>query len=126
MLIHARRFIATCGIIAVALALALPALAQQKSAPPPAKPAVAAPARPITPAPATAGAVGRISGRALERGKDPLGYANVVVLGTKQGTATDENGNFVIGNVPVGTYQIKLQAIGYDPVVLPEIGRAHV
>ena len=119
MLIHARRFIATCGIIAVALALALPALAQQKSAPPPAKPAVAAPARPITPAPATAGAVGRISGRALERGKDPLGYANVVVLGTKQGTATDENGNFVIGNVPVGTYQIKLQAIGYDPVVLP-------
>ena len=62
--------------------------------------------------------MGRISGRALERGKEPLGYANVVVLGTKQGTATDENGNFVIGGVPVGTYQVKLQAIGFDPVIL--------
>lgn len=108
MLIHARRFIATCGVIAAALALALPALAQQKSAPPAARPT----------APATAGAVGKIAGRAMEKGKEPVGYANVIVLGTKQGVATDENGNFVISGVPVGTYQVKLQAIGFDPVIL--------
>ena len=44
----------------------------------------------------------------LEKGKDPVSFANVIVLGTKQGTMTDENGNFVIAGVPVGTYQVKL------------------
>ncbi len=74
--------------------------------------------RPATPAPAAAGATtGRIAGKATEKGKDPVSYANVVVLGTKQGTQTDENGAFIIAGVPVGTYQVKLQAIGYDPVI---------
>jgi outer membrane receptor protein involved in Fe transport len=69
--------------------------------------------------PAAPGAAqtGRISGRALERGKEPVSFANVVVLGTKQGTMTDETGAFVIAGVPVGTYQVKLQAIGYDPII---------
>lgn len=71
--------------------------------------------RPAAPAPAAA-ASGRISGRALEKGS-PVSFANVVVLGTKQGTMTDENGAFMIPGVPVGTYQVKLQAIGYDPVI---------
>mgnify|MGYP001347604089 CR=1 FL=1 len=74
--------------------------------------------RPATPAPAAGGATtGRIAGKALEKGKDPVSYANVVVLGTKQGTQTDENGAFIIPGIPVGTYQVKLQAIGYDPVI---------
>jgi outer membrane receptor protein involved in Fe transport len=72
--------------------------------------------RPAAPAPAASGA-GRISGRALERGSDPVSFANVIVLGTKQGTMTDETGAFVIAGVPVGTYQVKLLAIGYDPVI---------
>ena len=89
------------------LVLALPASAQQKAAaPPPAR----APGAPAT-------AVGRISGRAVEKGKDPIAYANVIVLGTRQGAQTDENGAFVIPAVPVGSYQIKLQAIGYDAVI---------
>ena len=73
--------------------------------------------RPAAPAAAPAAATGRIAGRALEKGKDPVSFANVVVLGTKQGTMTDENGAFVIPGVPVGTYQVKLQAIGFDPVI---------
>ena len=72
--------------------------------------------RPAAGAPAAA-ATGRISGRALEKGKDPVSFANVIVLGTKQGTMTDETGAFVIPGVPVGTYQVKLQAIGYDPII---------
>src|SRR5260221_4097093 len=72
--------------------------------------------RPAAGAPAAA-ATGRISGRALEKGKDPVSFANVIVLGTKQGTMTDETGAFVIPGVPVGTYQVKLQAIGYDPLI---------
>jgi outer membrane receptor protein involved in Fe transport len=98
---------------------AKPATPVAKPATPAARPATPA-ARPVTPAakPATpaGGGTGRISGKVLERGA-PLGYANVIVLGTKQGAASDENGNFVIAGVPVGTYQVKLMATGYDPVI---------
>ena len=72
---------------------------------------VSAQTRPASPA-APAAASGRISGKATEKGS-PVSFANVVVLGTKQGTMTDETGAFVIAGVPVGTYQVKLQAIGF-------------
>src|SRR5262245_17856355 len=98
-----RRYLLTLGTVATCLALAVPAFTQTR----PAAPTGAAPAA----------ATGRISGRALEKGKDPVSFANVVVLGTKQGTMTDETGAFVIAGVPVGTDQVKLQALGFDPVV---------
>ena len=142
MFFHARRILAMSFVACVILALALPALAQTKPAAPkptprsgasaakpatpaarPATPAAkpaAAAAKPATPAvkPATVpgGGTGRIAGKVLERGA-PLSYANVIVLGTKQGAASDENGNFVIAGVPVGTYQVKLMATGYDAVI---------
>lgn len=119
MFIHARRFLATVCVALTLLALALPALAQQKPTPPRPAAAVARPAAPTTAGakPATSAAVGKIAGRALEHGKDPIGFANVIVLGTKQGTMTDENGNFIIPGVPVGTQQVKLMAQGYDQVI---------
>ncbi|MEQ1834451.1 MAG: carboxypeptidase-like regulatory domain-containing protein, partial [Candidatus Eisenbacteria bacterium] len=99
----ARRFLLTLFTVLSLLGISVMAIAQT---------------RPATPAPAAAGATtGRIAGKATEKGKDPVSYANVVVLGTKQGTQTDENGAFIIAGVPVGTYQVKLQAIGYDPVI---------
>jgi len=73
--------------------------------------------RPATDAPRGTALMGTISGKVVERSKDPVAFANVVVLGTKQGTMTDENGNFVIRGVPVGTQQIQVQAIGFDKVV---------
>src|ERR1043166_2515242 len=49
--------------------------------------------RPATPPPANAaGTTGRVTGRALEKGKEPVPFANVIILGTKQGTMTDETG----------------------------------
>src|SRR5262245_27959880 len=53
------------------------------------------------------GAVGRISGKVYEKGKDPAAFVNVIVLGTKQGTQTDDNGAFSIPGVPVGTVQVQ-------------------
>src|SRR4030095_6289687 len=44
---------------------------------------------PATPA---AAATGRVAGKVTEKGKDPIAYANVIVLGTKQGAQTDESG----------------------------------
>ncbi|TMQ52042.1 MAG: carboxypeptidase-like regulatory domain-containing protein, partial [Candidatus Eisenbacteria bacterium] len=67
--------------IALALALATPAVAQQK---------------PEIPSSAPAPATGRIVGRVIERGKDPVAFANVIVLGGRQGTMTDDDGNFVL------------------------------
>ncbi len=68
-------------------------------------------------APPPTGGTGRIAGKVVERGKDPIAYANVVVLGTKLGAMTDENGSFVIVGVPVGTWQVQAQAIGYEKQV---------
>jgi outer membrane receptor protein involved in Fe transport len=69
-----------------------------------------------TRAPATP-ATGRISGRVTEKGKDPVAFANIIILGTKQGTATDENGNYVLVGVPVGTVQVQVVAMGYEKTV---------
>jgi len=70
---------------------------------------------PATPA---AAATGRVAGKVTEKGKDPIAYANVIVLGTKQGAQTDENGSFLIVGVPVGTQQIQVQAVSYGKQVL--------
>ncbi len=97
-----RRFLVTLVAVLSLLAIAAPAFPQT---------------RPAAPAPAASVTTGRITGRALEKGRDPVSLANVIVLGTKQGTMTDETGTFLISGVPVGTYQVKLQALGYDPII---------
>ena len=70
--------------------------------------------RSAAPAPS---ALGRITGKVTERGNVAVSFANVVVLGTHQGTLTDENGNYVIPGVPVGSVQVQAQAVGYDKQV---------
>ncbi|UCE06791.1 MAG: TonB-dependent receptor [bacterium] len=47
----------------------------------------------------------------------PLPNANVVLVGTQRGAATDLNGEFVINRVPAGDYQLKVTYIGYESVV---------
>jgi outer membrane receptor for ferrienterochelin and colicins len=47
----------------------------------------------------------------------PLPNANVVLVGTQRGAATDLNGEFVINRVPVGDHQLKVTYIGYESVV---------
>ena len=71
------------------------------------------------PAPAAGGSTGTITGTVLDKGKDPIPYANVSILGgPKMGALTDDNGNFVIPGVPVGTWQIQAAPVGYDKQVL--------
>jgi len=54
----------------------------------------------------------------LERGRDPIPYANISILGgLRMGALTDDNGNFVISGVPVGTHQIQAAPLGFDKQV---------
>ncbi len=41
-------------------------------------------------------------------------FANVFLKGTQIGSPTDTSGSFLIQNIPVGTYQVNVTAIGYD------------
>ena len=42
--------------------------------------------------------------------------ANVFIVGTSQGAATDDEGAFIIKNITPGKYNIKVSYIGYKPV----------
>jgi len=44
----------------------------------------------------------------------PLPGANVLVVGTNKGAATDMNGRYLILNVPAGVYTLRCQFIGYS------------
>jgi hypothetical protein len=45
--------------------------------------------------------------------KQPIPYANVTILGTSLGAATDGSGHFAIPTVPPGTYRIQISVLGY-------------
>lgn len=58
----------------------------------------------------------KISGSVTEaETMEALIGANVMLKGTNLGAATDENGKFIIINVPVGTYEVRASMIGYNP-----------
>lgn len=46
---------------------------------------------------------------------DPLVNANIMLAGSQLGAASDRNGEFIINRVPLGTYQLKVTFIGYEP-----------
>jgi len=53
----------------------------------------------------------------------PLPGASVVLVNTNpiMGSATDVDGNYRIEKVPVGRYSLKVQFVGYEPTIIPEI-----
>lgn len=70
---------------------------------------------------ADAASAGKIVGFVTDASTgDPLPNANVQLVGEDMGTVADEEGRFVIINVPAGTYTLRATYIGY------KIGRAHV
>lgn len=53
--------------------------------------------------------------------KQPIPFANVIVLGTDFGAATNEEGFFKITGLPVNTYQIRASVVGYNPQTKTDI-----
>ena len=66
--------------------------------------------------------VGKIVGTITDRETgDPLPGANVVINGTSLGAATGVNGQFIILNIPVGTYTLSADFIGYRRVSISNL-----
>lgn len=56
---------------------------------------------------------GNIKGNVSDNKGVPIPYANVVLMGTTMGAASDAKGNYEISNVPPGSYTLRASVIGY-------------
>jgi len=64
----------------------------------------------------------RIGGAVRDaRTNAPLLGVNVIIEETDLGAATDINGQFIIINVPVGTYRVRASMIGYEALVMTDV-----
>jgi outer membrane receptor protein involved in Fe transport len=69
-----------------------------------------------------AGTTGKISGTVTDKATgEPLAGANVIVVGTTLGAATDLAGQFTILEVPPGTYSVQVTFLGYEKVVFSDV-----
>ena len=76
----------------------------------------------LLPLPLRAGVTGKLSGFIRDAGsEEPLVGANVIIVGTTLGAATDASGFYFINNVPPGVYSVRVTLIGYRPLVLNDV-----
>ncbi|RPI72093.1 MAG: carboxypeptidase-like regulatory domain-containing protein, partial [Ignavibacteriales bacterium] len=47
-------------------------------------------------------------------GSNPLPFVNIILLNTNFGTSSEEDGTFVIRNIPAESYKVKFSAVGYE------------
>jgi hypothetical protein len=65
---------------------------------------------------------GRITGRITDqKSGQPLGFANIVILGTSLGAMSLEDGQFTISGIPLGTYTVKAMMMGYKAIEIPGV-----
>lgn len=48
-------------------------------------------------------------------------FATVTVVGAGKGALTDSEGQYFIPGVPVGTFELRVQFLGYEPYVQPDV-----
>jgi hypothetical protein len=66
--------------------------------------------------------VGKLSGKVIDADtKEPLIGANIILLNTNLGAATDIEGNYFILNITPGTYEVKVSYVGYAPKTIQEV-----
>jgi len=71
---------------------------------------------------AIAATTGKLSGKVInEETGEPLPGVAVSIEGTRMGALTDENGEYIILNVPVGTYIVKASLIGFAQVEVSNV-----
>lgn len=69
-----------------------------------------------------AGTTGKLKGKVTDKQTgDPLIGANVLIVGTSFGAATDVNGDYTINNLEAGAYEVKFSYIGYQAKTISNI-----
>ncbi len=69
-----------------------------------------------------AGTAGRIKGKVIDlQTGEPLIGANVLVVGTSLGAATDVNGDYTINFLDAGVYTVKATYLGYKTVTISNV-----
>jgi hypothetical protein len=84
------RFLALSGGLAIALVIATSSLVAQQT-------------------------TGKIEGTVSDQAGVPIANAQVFIVGTSFGAISNDKGYYFINNVPVGTYTVRGQFIGYAP-----------
>ena len=70
----------------------------------------------------TAGTTGKIVGRVTDKHTgEPLPAANIIIEGTRMGASSDQDGYYVILNVPPGTYTLTCSYIGYKTMKVENV-----
>ncbi len=69
-----------------------------------------------------AGTVGKIQGKVTDlQSGEPLIGANILVVGSSSGAATDVNGEYTIQNLSAGVYQLRASFIGYQTISVSNV-----
>ncbi len=65
---------------------------------------------------------GKISGTVTDQQTgEPLMGVNIIISEVQMGAAADLNGNFIIANLPPGTYTVRVSMIGYATQLIKEV-----
>jgi len=76
----------------------------------------------LTPTFILAGTAGRIKGKVTDlQSGEPLIGANIIIVGTSFGAASDVKGDYVILNLDAGIYTIKASYIGYQTITISNV-----
>ncbi|MBC8181076.1 TonB-dependent receptor [candidate division KSB1 bacterium] len=68
------------------------------------------------------GVTGKIAGRVVDKESGaPLPGANVMVVGTMMGAASDLQGNYTILNIPPAVYEVRVSVIGYGQITVQNV-----
>ncbi len=71
---------------------------------------------------ASAQATGLIAGTVTVSGTEqPIAGAQLVVEGSDRRAVADERGRFTIAGVPTGVWRLQVRAIGYRPLIVPDV-----
>lgn len=61
---------------------------------------------------------GKLTGRITDLNKNPIPGANVLLVGTTLGAATNFDGYYVILNIPPGIYDVRISSVGYKTKIV--------
>ncbi len=68
------------------------------------------------------GSNGKLVGTVVQKSDNsPAVGVNIILVDTYLGAASDEQGKFVVLNIPPGTYSVRADAIGFAPVIIKNI-----